>query len=425
MRVCIAVRVRTMLPLLLALGLGCQQAPAPSEANQPSPTTETVEAVQPRSPKNEEATAPRRAPRAGEQITIPAGVVLAGTRPGTKNRRPSREADLSPVSLPSFRIDRLPYPNDPNKPFTTGVTRAQAAALCETDGKRLCTELEWERACDGGDDAPAERTWLTGDRFDADACRKDPVSCQSPFEVAALGTLFHEWTSSNASAGVGSEIYSAITRGGRPSDDPSEHRCGARHALAPSESNAVLGFRCCEGPEPESEYPAHGHGTGFEALDLDEETARAELRKLPELAELADDFHFFTPQQMHAALRRGGRSQAELGFLLARKGLRWRPASGEEVWIFAGAIGADSAEASDEGAKTGLIAAVYPLAKREDGRPLVHAATMLLEGETTSIALAYNPETPEQVVWTTCWGCRGDGGVITLSEEGQVQLGYQ
>ena len=53
------------------------------------------------------------------------------------------------TNVDGFHIDRLPHPNDPAARPTTGVTREEAEALCANDGKRLCTEVEWERACKG------------------------------------------------------------------------------------------------------------------------------------------------------------------------------------------------------------------------------------------------------------------------------------
>ncbi len=41
-----------------------------------------------------------------------------------------------------------------------------AAVACENAGKRLCTQEEWERACQG----PDQTTYPYGDRYDADAC---------------------------------------------------------------------------------------------------------------------------------------------------------------------------------------------------------------------------------------------------------------
>ena len=58
---------------------------------------------------------------------------------------------LLPVELGPFEIDKLPYPNDPTKPARTGVSRDEARGLGQKEGARLCTELEWERACKGND----------------------------------------------------------------------------------------------------------------------------------------------------------------------------------------------------------------------------------------------------------------------------------
>jgi sulfatase modifying factor 1 len=71
------------------------------------------------------------------------------------------------LQVPAFRMDRLPYPNDPAQPPRTQVTRPQAEALCAERQQRLCDELEWERACKGD----SVLDYVTGERFDATACR--------------------------------------------------------------------------------------------------------------------------------------------------------------------------------------------------------------------------------------------------------------
>lgn len=50
-----------------------------------------------------------------------------------------------------FCMDRLEYPNRVGVVPRTNVTYREANALCQAQGKRLCGELEFERACGGVD----------------------------------------------------------------------------------------------------------------------------------------------------------------------------------------------------------------------------------------------------------------------------------
>jgi formylglycine-generating enzyme required for sulfatase activity len=85
-------------------------------------------------------------PRPG-MAWIPPGTL----RVGTPADRVPRVADEEPAGtfaeMSGFYIDQLPYPNEPGAIPTTNVTRDEAEQLCAGKGKRLCTELEWERAC--------------------------------------------------------------------------------------------------------------------------------------------------------------------------------------------------------------------------------------------------------------------------------------
>jgi sulfatase modifying factor 1 len=67
-------------------------------------------------------------------------------------------------------IDIFEYPNRVCElPFVWG-TPFQAEQLCRADGKRLCTEHEWNLACAGDPEAGADRTYAYGDKLDLDVC---------------------------------------------------------------------------------------------------------------------------------------------------------------------------------------------------------------------------------------------------------------
>jgi hypothetical protein len=244
---------RVLLVAVMASGLsiGCDAkptsaGPAPSASGAPgAPPPASAAAVATAAP----------AASAGPVVTIPAGKLVAGAACGDHPRLPSEEPGGVSFDLGEYSIDAYPYPNDPASPARTGVTREDAAKLCAARGRRLCSELEWERACKG----PKNTRYEYGDRFDAKKCSLSlgstpnggPVGalegCKSGFGVSAMHGFVFEWTSSawerdaNESRGV--------ARGGFGNQPFAHLRCSAVKMVEPTVPDDKLGFRCCGGPE--------------------------------------------------------------------------------------------------------------------------------------------------------------------------------
>ena len=73
------------------------------------------------------------------------------------------------MSLPSYCIDRYEAPNVPgDRPFSLR-TAGDGEQWCAAHGKRLCSEGEWVRACQG----PHGRRFPYGDEHRASACNDD------------------------------------------------------------------------------------------------------------------------------------------------------------------------------------------------------------------------------------------------------------
>jgi formylglycine-generating enzyme required for sulfatase activity len=184
----------------------------------------------------------------GPMVTIPAGVLLAGTPCQKVPRITNEELKGINIQMGEFTMDAYPYPNDPSKPPMVNISRDQAETLCKSRGRRLCTELEWERACKG----PGNTTYPYGDSFMANRCKGDisflrQVShydeCGSAFGVKALYGVVWEWTASEwARGGTG-----ATVRGGGHTNGSVRHRCANGQSRSASEVSADLGFRCCGG----------------------------------------------------------------------------------------------------------------------------------------------------------------------------------
>ncbi|MBX7195039.1 MAG: hypothetical protein K1X94_23500, partial [Sandaracinaceae bacterium] len=365
-----------------------QESLAPSQAQGSSvpPLHATAQSTTPAAAtrRTTSASTPRRPSLDGPRADVPAGSFEVGSVPGTPFRRPSREADRVVVTLPAFTIDRRPYPNDPTLAPLLVSSRAEAESLCAEREGRLCTELEWERACGG----PEASVHTTGSTIDLDQCMRDPATCASGFGVMAMGIEHAEWTASNVETRLGTR---AVLRGAR-SDQPADfHRCAARTeqpaAAAPNlPPVAAAAFHCCHGPAPEVAYPMPEQHRQFVDVTMSLDELREALRSVPELAAWADAFEPYDAEDGDRALARGNATRGALqGWELTNGPFRWSPAQGDEVLVVSGQSGEDT-----------LIAALYP---RPD-QGYWHAGSFVFEGEHAPLAISRTPPSREELLWT-------------------------
>jgi sulfatase modifying factor 1 len=189
-------------------------------------------------------------PRRG-MIWIPPGTLVAGTPRERTPRVADEELPGDAVDLSGFYIDEFAYPNEAGAIPKTGMTRDEAAGLCASQEKRLCTELEWERACKGSGNTVYEY----GDSYRAAECtmglpgRLAPsglrVACKSAFGVHDLHGGPWEWTASVWRRGGDSQIGAA--RGGNSEAGELAGRCANALAIVPASRRSDLGARCCAG----------------------------------------------------------------------------------------------------------------------------------------------------------------------------------
>jgi sulfatase modifying factor 1 len=204
------------------------------------------------------ATAPG-APRAG-MMWIPPGVLRAGSAVNDVPRVADMELPGVDLPLGGFYIDILPWPNEAGAIPTTNVTRDEAQRICAAKSKRLCTELEWERACKG----PTNTRYEYGPDYDARACgagvpaesaARHPsgknTSCASAFGVREMHGGAWEWTDSRWGRGTTREL--GVTRGGSDAAGEVASRCAYGRPLGLAERSPVSGFRCCAGPRNDAE----------------------------------------------------------------------------------------------------------------------------------------------------------------------------
>lgn len=329
---------------------------------------------------------------------IAASTLLVGTPPGTFGRVASAEADQVPIALPAFAIDRWLYPGE-GQPPRTNVDRATAERLCDEEGKRLCTELEWERACSGSEDA----LFAGGDDYVPGRASSDSVH-----QMGEIG----EWTASPSTRDLAPGTTNAVVfRGAAPDVDTPEEteplrRCASRRATRPETHSRHIGFRCCQSETNDLDvtYPEERVSSRFRDAAIAQEEQRSILRAVPSLARFADEF---VPTSADSALRAVGDDLAILrGWELPTGVLRWSPTDREEIWILSGRSGDDT-----------LLAAVFPM---PDGS-YRHAASAVLQGESQPLAIAFTPPERTQLQWSAAWGETGESGVIVY-RNGQVLI---
>ena len=190
----------------------------------------------------------------GPTVTITGGQLRAGSRCHDVPRIRPNELRWEPVSLGAFEIDKYPYPNDPGTVAKLNVSWADAKRLCKERGKRLCTEMEWERACKGD----ANTTYLWGDAFAKKRCpgQKDHMigqraDCKTSSGVSDMLGIALEWTASDWERGT--PTGDKVVRGARAEKVSwLSARCTHSRKRDPNATFDNVGFRCCSG-EPNAE----------------------------------------------------------------------------------------------------------------------------------------------------------------------------
>ncbi len=325
--------------------------------------------------------------RARERTDIPAGALRAGSTPGDAGRVPELEPKNQEVELGPYAIDRLPYPNDPAAPPLVGKTRDEARRLCAERGARLCTELEWERACKG----PKQDPFPSGLIWDP-SCTVAPESCASGFDVLGLGTTLGEWTSNEVTV---DDKRRAVVRGADKAAPATAHRCAARHPTDAGSQSSSIGFRCCHGAPNAAVAGEPKQGPIFTKTKLTAEQLERALAEFPSTKALAKDVKFFRePDGAATVVARGPGDKKGFDFTVAP--LLWSPTAGAEVLLVV----------ARSGENTSFVVAFHVL---PEGKYRL-ASSFVLQGEPGPVALAYTPDIKPRVHFSTCWGCPGETG---------------
>ncbi len=168
-----------------------------------------------------------------------------------------------------FCMDRFEYPNVRGANPLILIRWGESRALCEKQGKRLCTEEEWTFACEGEEALPypygyersaekcnIDHSWrrysernmhpVSGDRCAAEMDKLwqgqpsgSRPDCRSPFGVYDLTGNIDEWTVSSRSGGLRTILKGGYWGPVRTRCRPSTRSHDENHAFYQQ------GFRCC------------------------------------------------------------------------------------------------------------------------------------------------------------------------------------
>ena len=147
--------------------------------------------------------------------------------------------------------------------------------------------------------------------------------------------------------------------------------------------------------------------SAFRPLALALDAARAALRAMPETRVFADAFRLHGEKNLLSALGNAGRNSQSLSpWQAATPAFGWSPLPGEALVILSG----------DTPAGATLVA--YR-ATHEGPR---FAGSFTTKDEHTPILVAYKSDTRDELLYSTCWGCGGEGGALRLDEARRLRF---
>jgi len=192
------------------------------------------------------------------------------------------------------------------------ITWSEAKLECERSSKRLCSEVEWEKACKG----PSNDTFSYGSEYQSGTCLASgftagdrvagKAACASDWGVFGLSGGVREWTAS----GQGSNY---VVKPGTIGSDAVGTRCAGRDDRAATFSQVHIGARCCADVGSANSAPAAGEAAPAEgeAAPAEGEAAPAEGEAAPAEGEAAPGEGEAAPAEGEAAPAEGEAAPAE------------------------------------------------------------------------------------------------------------------
>ncbi len=145
-----------------------------------------------------------------------------------------------------YWIDIHEYYLDDRTPLHS-VTWNEALSICAEEGKTLCTEDQWEKACKG----PGYLVYPYGDTYTVGTCLPSGLNRSDPYTVGSQEDCVSGYGVFDQAGGCWEWTYTKkderkITKGGyAPGQEAGGTRCAARKDEKPSFAHQNLSFRCC------------------------------------------------------------------------------------------------------------------------------------------------------------------------------------
>ena len=165
---------------------------------------------------------------------------LPETQPVTQTFVHDCPNDMRPH--PTGCIDQYEYPNKEKTQPIHSIDLSEAMNICLTEGKHLCTEIEWSKTCSGQN----TRRWSYGNEYDSKRCHHASQQyeggalpaghfsdCQTPDGVFDMTGNLWEWNASG------------VLRGGNWNFSEGLGQCRSMARPAPHIHNDEIGLRCC------------------------------------------------------------------------------------------------------------------------------------------------------------------------------------
>ncbi len=203
-------------------------------------------------------------------IYVPGGPMIQG-RMHEDIHSMTAEPLARKVEVRGFLIDAFEYPNKMKGKPEFNVTYEKADQMCAEQGKRLCTETEWEKACKGPMNSIYAYNTLgpVADQYDQEFCGAgledrglsgSRPDCRAkwlggPFDMSGN---FREWTSTSPP----NNDDRRIVKGGMREHPERGTRCAFRTDEGMTFTDGSMSFRCCRNLDAPAWVPPAEEGEG-------------------------------------------------------------------------------------------------------------------------------------------------------------------
>jgi Uncharacterized conserved protein len=152
-----------------------------------------------------------------------------------------------PVGGKTVCVDAYEYPNVADENPKDMVSHEEAAALCEKEGKHLCSLDEWQAACRGKD----KTRYSYGDAYKPSKCNTNTNAakrsgrkeqCRSWWGMYDMNGNLWEWTSTTHKQ----HPDKFLVAGGAWNTNNGSHCGESKFSFYPQNQYPSVGFRCCK-----------------------------------------------------------------------------------------------------------------------------------------------------------------------------------